>query len=492
MILDNMVTKELNTNTNKFLNLNTKNVTFRKLGFQLLFGGHIKGSNLIYHNIPQEKENKYLHRSIIYLSLAIQVLLSHISKPLSILGHFLEAVLNLFKDKKSASYFSFLGHLDSRTELDRKIEHGDGRYYPALTMMASKLAYENQNVIKSVVSDHWKMEFMGFYDFYNEFQEIMATQAFIFQEKGPENDTIIVSFRGTSPFVAHDWSTDFDISWSRFKGVGKAHMGFMTALGLKKYRNNDDPVGEYSGCWPKEVEQDPKFPLAYYTIREMLREIIKNNKKARFIVTGHSLGAALAILFPAILAMHDEGKLLDRLEGVYTYGQPRVGDEKFGKFVMKNLREHDIKYYRIVYANDVVPTVPFDNSFMMFKHFGTGIHFNSLYRGKIVEEEIATLKRKQEARNVLEKWLWVLRDIAGFIANFILARLNAVFEVIRGFVIPYRAGRDFKEGWLLIVFRLTGILLPGAANHGPQDYVNATRLASKELFLHYTSLMSDQ
>ncbi|KAJ8453128.1 hypothetical protein Cgig2_008012 [Carnegiea gigantea] len=525
-----MVTKDFDTHTNKFLHLNNKNVTFRKLGFQLLFGGYIKDSSLIYHNIPQEKENKHLHRFIIYLSLAIQVLLSHISKPLSILGHFLEAVLNPFKvtsvihrgnvDKKSASYFSFLGHLDSRTELDRKIEHGDGRYYPALTMMASKLAYENQNVIKSVVSDHWKMEFMGFYDFYNEFQEIMATQAFIFQERGPENDTIIVSFRGTSPFVAHDWSTDFDISWCKFKGVGKAHMGFMTALGLKKYRNNDHPAGDYDGYWPNEVEQDPKFPLAYYTIREMLREIIKKNKKARFIVTGHSLGAALAILFPAILAMHDEGKLLDRLEGVYTYGQPRVGDEKFGKFVMKKLREHDIKYYRIVYANDVVPAVPFDNSFMMFKHFGIGIHFNSLYCGKvgkdlilswpstycqfkflvvvleqiihIVEEEIATLKRKQEARNVLEKWLWVLRDIAGFIANFILARLNAVFEVIRGFIIPYTAGRDFKEGWLLIVFRLTGILLPGAANHGPQDYVNATRLASKDLFLHYTSLMSDQ
>ncbi|KAJ8453124.1 hypothetical protein Cgig2_008008 [Carnegiea gigantea] len=366
-----------------------------------------------------------------------------------------------------------------------------------------------------------QMEFMGFYNFYNEFQEIMATQAFIFQEKGPENDTIIVSFRGTSPFVAHDWSTDFDISWSKFKGVGKAHMGFMTALGLKKYRNNDDPAGDYYGYWPKEVEQDPKFPLAYYTIREMLGEIIKKNKKARFIVTGHSLGAALAILFPAILAMHDEAKLLDRLEGVYTYGQPRVGDEKFGKFVMKKLREHDIKYYRIVYANDVVPKVPFDNSFTMFKHFGTGMHFDSLYYGKvskdlilsqpstnhqfkflvemifeqikhIVQEEITALKRKQVARNVLEKWLWVLRDIAGFIANFILARLNAVFEVIRGFIIPYTAGRDFKEGWPLTVVRLTGILLPGVPEHGPQDYVNATRLASKDLFPLYTSLMSDQ
>jgi len=214
----------------------------------------------------------------------------------------------------------------------------------------------------------------------------MGTQAFIFQEKGPEHDMIVVSFRGTSPFVAHDWSTDLDLSWCKFTGVGKAHMGFMTALGLKKYCNNHDPLGDYSGRWPKEVEQDPNFPLAYYTIREMLREIMKNNRKARFIVTGHSLGAALAILFPAVLAMHGEDKILDRLEGVYTYGQPRVGDEKFGKFVMKKFREHDIKYYRIVYANDIVPTVPFDNSFMLFKHFGTGIHFDSLYHGKVSKD----------------------------------------------------------------------------------------------------------
>ncbi|KAJ8453123.1 hypothetical protein Cgig2_008007 [Carnegiea gigantea] len=167
MIINNMATKELDIHANKFLNLNKKNVTFRKLAFQLLFGGHIQDSDLIYHNIPQEKENKYLHRFIIFLSLVIQVLLNHISKPLSILGRFLEAVLNPFKvtsgihpdnvDRKSARYFSFLGHLDTRVELDGTIEHGDGRYYPALTMMASKLAYENQNVIRSVVADHWKV-----------------------------------------------------------------------------------------------------------------------------------------------------------------------------------------------------------------------------------------------------------------------------------------------------------------------------------------------
>jgi len=97
MILDNMIPKEPDTQANKFFHINKNNVTFRKLVSQFLFGGHLKDSDLVYHNIPEEKENKYLHRSIIYLSLVLQALLNLISTPLRILGYLLEAILNLFK-----------------------------------------------------------------------------------------------------------------------------------------------------------------------------------------------------------------------------------------------------------------------------------------------------------------------------------------------------------------------------------------------------------
>ncbi|MCD9643622.1 hypothetical protein HAX54_031237 [Datura stramonium] len=192
--------------------------------------------------------------------------------------------------------------------------------------------------------------------------------------------------------------------------------------------------------------------------KEDLKEILGKNEKAKFIVTGHSLGGALAILFAAVLILHEEEWLLDKLEGVYTFGQPRVGDEQFGKFMMEKLKKFDVKYFRYVYCNDMVPRLPYDDKTLFFKHFGSCLFYNSLYNGQVLEEE--------PNKNYFSL-LWVLPKV-----------LNAGFELIRSLILPWIKGSDYKQSWSQIILRMVGLVIPGLSAHGPVDYVNLTRLGS--------------
>ncbi|KAM0933998.1 putative triacylglycerol lipase [Dioscorea sansibarensis] len=341
---------------------------------------------------PEKKEIAEMRRRwVIFISLFLQKLLLFLSKPLASFGTGFEFSLNLLiqnggmisllsnllrgsviiPDKGSRTYRSAIGLLDKRIDLDKNIKPNDPNYGAFLSIMAAKLSYENESAIKNTVENNWNMEFLGFYNFWNDFQQQFSTQAYMFYDI--DTELVVVAFRGTDPFDSVQWCTDIDFSWYEIPKVGKVHGGFMKALGL-----------QIATGWPKEVNTNNKSrAFAYYIIREKLREILREKNKAKFIVTGHSLGGALAILFPAILVLHEEKEMMERLEGVYTFGQPRVGDEKLGKFMEDNLDRKKRRYFRFVYCNDLVPRVPYDDSTLLFKHFGTCIYYNSCYKGKV-------------------------------------------------------------------------------------------------------------
>ncbi|CAN4115107.1 unnamed protein product [Withania somnifera] len=411
---------------------------------RIFYSSELDKRNFFHVSAGVERIRGFRRRWLIFTSVVMQRLLFWYKTPMANLGSFIELLQNypsfnggfrqLFfnilqgkvvrPEKSSEKFMSIIGNLDVRVELDKTIKIGDRRYSPHVSIMAAKLSYENEALNKTVIQHHWQMHFLGLYNFWNAYEEQHSTQAIMFQDRVEDPNLVVVAFRGTDPFYANAWITDIDLSWYDLEGLGKIHGGFMKALGLQK------PIG-----WPKHINQEAQEQnnvkeFAYYKIRDELKKILSKNEKAKFILTGHSLGGALAILFPAILILHEEKWLLDKLEGVYTFGQPRVGDELFGKYMMEKLNKFDVKYFRYVYGNDI----------------------------QVLEEE--------PNKNYFSL-LWVLPKV-----------LNAVFELIRSFILPWIKGSDYKPSWSEIILRMIGLIAPGLSAHSPVDYVNLTRLGS--------------
>ncbi len=133
---------------------------------------------------------------------------------------------------------------------------------------------------------------------------------------------VIVAFRGTeirprtgrSDFqdIAADIKADSEIRLVPWGRGGKVHNGFQKAL--------------------DEVWEDRK-----------LFDYIRGRAGTRTLwFTGHSLGAALATL---------AADRCGNVQGVYTFGSPRVGDALFNS-------SFAVKAYRIVNHNDMVARVP--------------------------------------------------------------------------------------------------------------------------------------
>jgi hypothetical protein len=85
------------------------------------------------------------------------------------------------------------------------------------------------------------------------------------------------------------------------------------------------------------------------SIMDQIRNSDTIHNAKSIIVTGHSYGAAVAQLVGMELATKiDPGKI-----AVYNFGQPRVGDYNYSRFV-----NNRIPLWRVVHAKDLVPHVP--------------------------------------------------------------------------------------------------------------------------------------
>jgi hypothetical protein len=63
----------------------------------------------------------------------------------------------VWPDSSSATFTSVVGILDQRVKLDKNIRPGNPKYNASLTMMASKLAYENEAFVQTTIKDQWSV-----------------------------------------------------------------------------------------------------------------------------------------------------------------------------------------------------------------------------------------------------------------------------------------------------------------------------------------------
>jgi triacylglycerol lipase len=88
-------------------------------------------------------------------------------------------------------------------------------------------------------------------------------------------------------------------------------------------------------------------------------------------VAGHSLGAALAAL--AVTASGKEGLVIN---GLYTFGMPRVGNKAFARRFDKKFRR---RTFRFVNNNDLVTRIPL--GVLQYKHVGRLMYLD--HRGRL-------------------------------------------------------------------------------------------------------------
>lgn len=178
----------------------------------------------------------------------------------------------------------------------------------------SKLVYQKKEVVLETLEKDFEQ--CDFFD--ND-----GTQCLL----AASEDKIFVVFRGTEPTAWEDVKADLNFFKVKADTAGRVHGGF------------------------KESCDD-----LYEEIRLKIL-LLRTHEKQQIIISGHSLGAAVATLFASRI----------KADQLYTFGSPRVGDKRFVDTLC-------VPHWRFVNNNDIVTFVP---PILMFYHDGELKYFNS-------------------------------------------------------------------------------------------------------------------
>ncbi len=187
-----------------------------------------------------------------------------------------------------------------------------------------------------------------------------------FENKGAQchavytDDWLVLAFRGTEVKEWSDIKADLSVdSTSTICAKGKVMVGFNT---------------EVKKLW-----------------RQLTSYISEVKKDRNLIITGHSLGGAMA----TIMAANLQASIWEVFR-LYTYGSPRVGNQTFCDNV-------NVVHYRYVNNTDDVTKIP-------FRHWGYRHHGNLKYINSMGQVQTTTTLWSRFVDRIKGRWYALTRD----------------------------------------------------------------------------------
>ncbi|GAA2625290.1 hypothetical protein GCM10010307_12230 [Streptomyces vastus] len=186
----------------------------------------------------------------------------------------------------------------------------------------------------------------------------ICSRAFLIQSS--DGKVVILCYRGTEPTNLANGLTDVDVEPERINyqfedPCASVHAGFYRNVRATRHEVMEAlrrAVAGRSVRRPVEGESD-EMP----------------GKLEALYITGHSLGGAMASM-TAVMLRHEKkyAAVAELLKGVYTFGQPMIGDPSFAR-ACENDREFSRKIIRYVHGDDVIPHFP-PVTAGPYEHFG--------------------------------------------------------------------------------------------------------------------------
>lgn len=170
-----------------------------------------------------------------------------------------------------------------------------------------------------------------------------------------DKDTVIISFRGTINLC--NIKKDLDVNGTNIT-------------------NNKN-----QGCSDCHVHSG--FYDSYKKIRDKIRKLvtdfITNNSILRFIITGHSLGGAMAVLcaYDMVDYYNTQNNNPNAKFFLVTFGSPRVGDQKLADHMTGLLGKGLVRNVRVTFGKDSFPKIPSEVKGISYVHSGTQIQYDN-------------------------------------------------------------------------------------------------------------------